>query len=216
MTLNGALKLDDAFKSEDEVDDTFWPCCSHDDASVRPQLLDACGTGGSSSHREHPGLVETHFVIVSEPGYPLLLITHHRNPLTTTPTKTLPNIWISIHASCFPRLMDRATRGHANPMAEGLWYQKAEFFRISHLTGLKMPHQPSRLLHGHAPIWACIDRLHISGLAHVVLGRDLERSGPRMAARFSPQGVKRAYQKGQTSRSSGHEVIGDQCCSEAA
>lgn len=46
------------------------------------------------------------------------VITHHRNPLTTAPTKTLPKIWISIHASCFPRLVDRAARGHANPMAE--------------------------------------------------------------------------------------------------
>lgn len=47
VTLNGALKFDDAFKSDDEVDDTFWPCCAHDGVSVRPQLLDACGTGGS-------------------------------------------------------------------------------------------------------------------------------------------------------------------------
>jgi len=60
----------------------------------------------------------TYLICMSEPSGSLFLAAYKCHPLVTTSAQTFPYVWVTIHASCFLRLLKRAAGGGADTVCE--------------------------------------------------------------------------------------------------
>lgn len=85
-------------------------------------------------------------ISMPEPCRSLLLVAHERDPVVARMTEALPDIWVPVHPSHIPRLMERHTGRGTDPMCKGFIVPK----------GRVLEHQPAARFTDPAPAFTLV------------------------------------------------------------